>query len=53
MACRGEIGELRQILWIGDIGRGIRLNAFEALARIRLVACTCHVTAPEPLRANK
>lgn len=22
MVCRGEIGELRQILWIRDIGRG-------------------------------
>ena len=40
MACRGQIGELRQILWIRDIGHGIRLSAFEALARIRLVACT-------------
>src|SRR5690348_15509350 len=38
----GEIGELRQILWIRDIGRDTRLSAFEALARIRLAACTRH-----------
>ena len=31
MVCRGDIGELRQILWIRDICRGIRLSAFEAL----------------------
>jgi hypothetical protein len=34
MVCRGDIGELRQILWIRDICRGIRLSAFEALPRI-------------------
>lgn len=45
MACRGNSSELRQILWIRDIGRGIRLSAFEALPRIRLVACTRHVAA--------
>ena len=44
MACRGQIGELRQILRIGDIGRGIRLSAFEALALIRLAACRAHAT---------
>lgn len=43
MACRGNISELRQILWIRDIGRGIRLSAFEALPRIRLAGCTRHV----------
>ena len=47
MVCRGKIGELRQILWIRDIGRGIRLSAFEALPRIRLVACTRHVVVSQ------
>ena len=45
MASRGNISELRQILWIRDIGRGIRLSAFEALPRIQLGACTRHVAA--------
>ena len=44
MACHGNSSELRQILWIRDVGRGIRLSAFEALARIRLAACTQQVT---------
>ena len=44
MACRGNIGELRQILWIRDVGRSIRLSTFEALPRIRLAACNRHVT---------
>lgn len=39
MVCRGHIGELRQILWIRDVGGGIRLSAFEALPRIGLSAC--------------
>jgi len=47
VVCRGEIGELRQMLWIRDIGRGICLSAFEALPRIRLGAWTCHVTVAE------
>lgn len=53
MVCRGEIGELRQILWIRDIGRGIRLRAFEALARIRRLACTRHVTVSSTIPSKQ
>ena len=53
MVCRGEIGELYQILWIRDICRGIRLSAFEALPRIRLGARTCHVTAFSPTSSKQ
>src|SRR4051812_41906513 len=44
MVCRSDIGELRQILRIADIGRDICLSAFEALPRIRLAACTQQAT---------
>ena len=44
MVCRSDIGELRQIVRIADIGRDICLSAFEALPRIRLAACTQQVT---------
>ncbi len=53
MACRGNISELRQILWIRDIGRGIHLTAFEALPRIRLGASTCHVVGSSPTSSKQ
>ena len=53
MACRGNIGEVRQILRIGDIGRGICLSAFEALPRIRLAGCTRHVIAVRPASSKQ
>jgi hypothetical protein len=53
VVCRGEMGELRQILWIRDICRGIRLSAFEALPRIRLGAWTCHVTVCRPTSSKQ
>lgn len=45
MVCRSDVGELRQILRIGDIGRDICLSAFEALPCIRLAARTQQATA--------